>query len=148
LIIDSETVKMKSSYLVVKVNLRDATKGQAAVAKAKNSEVDSKDIAGAKGDKKMMAMVPQKKGVEKVDKNLVAKAPKKKSLFRKKREEDLAKHVTKSNAWKKTVVLLCPTIALGPDKLAMVLVPVQLDNEGTAMQSKNFNDYSKCKQLM
>jgi hypothetical protein len=52
LIIDSETVEMKSSYLVVKVNLRDATKGQAAVAKANNSEVDSKDIAGAKGDKK------------------------------------------------------------------------------------------------
>jgi hypothetical protein len=25
---------------------------------------------------------------------------------------------------------------------------VQPDNEGTAMQSKNFNDYSKCKQLM
>jgi hypothetical protein len=60
LVIDSEAVKMKTSNLVVKLNLRGATKGRAVVATANGSEVDSKDIAGANVDNKMMAKVPKK----------------------------------------------------------------------------------------
>lgn len=55
--------------------------------KAKDSEVDSEHITEAKEGKKMMA-----------------KAPKKKSVPRKKSEDDLAKWETKRKAQKKTVV--------------------------------------------
>jgi type IV secretory pathway protease TraF len=64
------------------------------------------------------------------------KAPGKKRVPRMqsaKREEDLAKRINRRNTQKKTFV--SKTIALEQDKLAMALVPVQLDNEGTAMQS-------------
>ncbi len=97
----------------------DETKGRVLVAKASNSEVDSKDIAGAEVHKKM------------------AKAPKKRSVPRKalskKREEDLAKQVTNRKTWKK--IVMPKTIAPEPDKLATALESVQLDNEGTTMQS-------------
>jgi hypothetical protein len=43
---------MKSSDLVVKVNLMDRRPGQVPVPKAKYSEVDSDHITGAKRDKK------------------------------------------------------------------------------------------------
>jgi hypothetical protein len=45
-------MEIKSSNLVVKDNLRDRKTGQALVAKAKDSEVDSGHITGAKMDKK------------------------------------------------------------------------------------------------
>jgi hypothetical protein len=44
-------MEIKSSNLVVKDNLRDRKTGQALVAKAKDSEVDSGHITGAKMDK-------------------------------------------------------------------------------------------------
>ncbi len=71
---------MITSILVVKLNLRDATKGQVAVTTVNDLEVDSKDIAGANVDKKMTAKAPKKKSVANVDKKLTAKAPKKKSV--------------------------------------------------------------------
>jgi hypothetical protein len=59
--------------------------------------------------------------------------PRKKSTLSKKREEDLAKQVTKRNTQKKTIV--SKTIALEPDKLAAAIVPVQPDTEGATTQS-------------
>ncbi len=69
-----------------------------------------------------MAKVSKKKNV-----------PRKKSTLSKKREEDLAKQVTKRNTQKKTIV--SKTIALEPDKLAAAIVPVQPDTEGATTQS-------------
>jgi hypothetical protein len=43
---------MKSSNLIVKVNLRCGTKGGGVVAKANNIEVDSNDFGRANVDKK------------------------------------------------------------------------------------------------
>jgi hypothetical protein len=130
---------MNSSNLVVKVKLRDATKSCVAVAKANHSEVDSEDIDGANVDKKMTAKVPKKKSVSNVDKRLMMKAlkknsgPRMKSALSKKRDEDLAKQVTKRNTQKTTV--MSRTVAPEPDKLVTALLPVQSDNEGTAMKS-------------
>jgi hypothetical protein len=65
LVIDSEKIKTKLTNLVVKLNLWD-TKGLVAVVKANDSEVDSEGIAGANVDKKMMAKAPKKKSLAKV----------------------------------------------------------------------------------
>jgi hypothetical protein len=86
----------------------------------------------------MTVKAPEIKSVAKVNKRLAAKAPKKnivprmQSTLSKKRGKDLAKQITKRNTHKITIV--SNTIALEQDKLAMVLVPVQLDNEGSATQ--------------
>jgi hypothetical protein len=75
--------------------------------------------------KKVRQRHQKKKSVANVDKKLTAKAPKKKSVPRKKSalskktDEDLAKQVTKRNTRKKTGV--SKTTALEPDKLAIAM---------------------------